>query len=116
RMGIKILEKSIILEDIIEQSCPHFRRRYCQWISTDKHLINTNQSEKFPSNLTDLEFKFLKSLRQGPMTKNLIIEILWPDFSNHEIANGRFHQLIHRLNKKLGGLIKFKNGTYQFQN
>ncbi|MGZ3772039.1 MAG: hypothetical protein ACXVCP_20280, partial [Bdellovibrio sp.] len=46
RMGIKILEKSIILEDIIEQSCPHFRRRYCQWISTDKHLINTNQSEK----------------------------------------------------------------------
>lgn len=116
RLNIKILENSIISEDIIEQSCPHFRRRYCSWISNRNQTLALNQFEKGPANLTNLESRFLNSLKQGPMTKNLLIEILWPDFSDYEHVNGRFHQLIHRLNKKLGGLIKFSNGTYRFQN
>lgn len=114
RMDIIILEKSIISDDIIEQSCPHFRRRYCEWISKCKHVSNLCQVE-IPANLTDLESKFLSTLKQGPLTKNLIIEILWPDYTDFEHANGRFHQLIHRINKKMGGLITFSNGLYRFQ-
>ncbi|MGZ3774070.1 MAG: hypothetical protein ACXVCY_08685 [Pseudobdellovibrionaceae bacterium] len=114
RMGVKILENTIISDGIIDQSCSHFRRRYCDWLANGKRVLPLRQVEAL-ANLTDLEFKFLSTLKQGPMTKNLIIEILWPDFSDYEHVNGRFHQLIHRLNKKLGGLIRFSDGLYQFQ-
>jgi tetratricopeptide (TPR) repeat protein len=132
---------SSLNEEFREQSCPHFLQRYAFWQSrfnlpayqqgselTEQEdlqvdrLVLSSDSEKLYIKLKDqclalrrhcLESKLIEILKQGPQSKALICEKLWPEYSDTHHLDNRLHRLISRINKKVDGLVLYSSKTYK---
>ncbi len=119
--------------EMLNHSCPHFLERFNIWKKSHKIKFRNTKNEPQTQNnwnaltgeLTlnqevikfkqaSLEFKLLQSIHKGPISKELLCERLWPEYSQIHLLDNRLHRLISRLNKKTNGLIEFKNGSYHF--
>lgn len=119
-------------EPSLQDACPHFVQRY-EWrrqrVGGDirqkvevgvlelpsgdaegNFILRTN--EQLMIKKGGLEEMLLLLLEQGPQSKNLLCERLWPEVSDPEHLDNRLHRLISRLNKKIPGLIIYKKRRY----
>jgi hypothetical protein len=62
-----------------------------------------------------LEGQLLQMLGKGPVSKDLVCEVLWPDYSQVETLDDRFFRLKNRLTQKLGEIIDFDGTNYKLR-
>lgn len=76
------------------------------WFTNDKkQLLGKIKSQS-------LEGHLIKVLIKGPQSKELLCEVLWPEFASLESLDDRFFRLKNRINQKLGLLIFFDGRIY----
>jgi len=108
---------------------PHWKARYSHYIATANSCAPSSQKTYF-WNLKNhrifgedkkilakikpnsLEGKLLKILAKGPHGKDLLCEILWPDFSVNQNLDERFFRLKSRLQQKIGAALVFDGESY----
>ncbi|KHD88923.1 MAG: hypothetical protein OM95_05450 [Bdellovibrio sp. ArHS] len=61
---------------------------------------------------SSLEGVLLRQLIKGPVSKDLLCESLWPEFSSARSVDDRFFRLKARLEHKLGDIIDFDGCQY----
>jgi hypothetical protein len=89
------------------------RESFWHW-DTGKNQLQVGTSE-FAFKVGSLEHRLVASLAQGPISKALLSERLWPSFSNLRLLDNRLHRLISRVNKKIGGVISCRAGQYSLE-
>lgn len=60
-----------------------------------------------------LEGRLIRLLMDGPRTKVILCESLWPADMETVFLNDRFHQMVQRVQRKTNGLIEFDGHAYR---
>jgi tetratricopeptide (TPR) repeat protein len=83
-----------------------------QWDAKSHRIIGANKQLIGKVKPQSLEGNFLKLLMKGPQSKELVCEVLWPEFSTSENLDDRFFRIKNRLQQKIGNFIVFDGQRY----
>ncbi len=107
----------------------HWKARYSHWIKKTQtqnttaikkyfweikthRIISENKQILAKIKPNSLEGQLLKILAKGPLGKDLICEILWPDSYHNLNLDERFFRLKSRLQQKIGSSLVFDGEVY----
>ncbi len=65
--------------------------------------------------LKSLEGQFLQLLMSKPANKDLLCEVLWPEFAENQTLDDRFFRLKARITQKLGEIVHFDGSNYSLK-
>lgn len=92
------------------QSGKALRKAY--WDMKTHRIIGEDRKLLGKIKPNSLEGSLLKILMKGPHSKELLCEVLWPDFSQSHNLDDRFFRLKSRLQQKLGNILIFDGQNY----
>jgi hypothetical protein len=94
---------------------PTDQRPIWHWNVKTSLLTNDKKSLVGKMKLQSLEGQLLQLLEKKPASKELLCEILWPEYSNNQTLDERFFRLKSRLRQKLGDVVQFDGHLYSLK-
>ena len=126
------LHNSLLVEAQFPDISDHWKNRYAKYVSekiiqvtestpiwhwnlATNTLIDQNRNLIGKVKIKSLEGQFLQTLILKQANKELLCEILWPEFAENQILDDRFFRLKARITQKLGDIIHFDGSNYSLK-